>query len=746
MNRKQRRAAAKLKEMPRGSLAAPAAGMEPAGIGEQLTAGRKLHEAGNLAAAEVWYRRVLTAEPNNDAALHMLGVLAHQTGRHRLAIELIGQAIQRSSTNPAYYSDFGNALAGEGRLDEAVSAYRQAIKLKPDFATAHSNLGVAFERLGKFGEAVVAHRRATSISPGSANAHFNLGVALEKLGELDQAVVAYRSAISIVPNHADANCNLGVALQGLGRLEEAIAAYRRAISVKPDKATAHANLGVALQEYGELSDARNSLEKAIDLEPRNALNYRLLGEVKRFSTGDPHVAAMERLAGDLTSLSSEEQIDLHFALGKAYGDLGEHERSFRHLLEGNTLKRRCIVYDERATLALFDRIRAVFTGELIRIQRGFGHPSTVPVFIIGMPRSGTTLVEQILASHPQVFGSGELEDMRDAARQLGGAEGTAARFPEAVPSMTGDELYQFGARYIDALCARAPKAGRITDKMPMNYLFAGLIHLALPNARIIHTRRDPIDTCLSCFSKLFTRSNTYSYDLAELGRYYRGYEALMVHWRTVLPPGVMLEVQYESLTDDLAGEARRIVAHCGLEWNDACLSFYKAERPVRTASAAQVRQPIYRSSIGRWRSYEHLLGPLIEALDIDLASGLRRNPSVLPGDGQGRGDVNSAGALLPSVPVSGQENSAHQDLREAPRTQIVIDAIEALTIRNGVLRVDCVAAGPDGGGRPSGTLLIPGNQAGQLVRSLVQAVQELGKMSARAAPGGRSESPGGNAT
>jgi hypothetical protein len=237
-----------------------------------------------------------------------------------------------------------------------------------------------------------------------------------------------------------------------------------------------------------------------------------------------------------------------------------------------------------------------------------------------MPRSGTTLVEQILASHPKVFGAGELPDIAKAVARLSGTDGAPQGFPEVVSSMTGEQLRQLGASYVSAIQALAPKAERITDKMPNNFRLAALIHLALPNARIIHTRRHPVDTCLSCFSLLFAGDHPYSYDLAELGRYYRAYEALMEHWRDILPEGVMLEVQYEDITADLDAQARQIVAHCGLEWDDACLAFYKTQRPVRTASAAQVRQPIYRTSVGRWRPYKDLLGPLIEALGVDVAS------------------------------------------------------------------------------------------------------------------------------
>jgi hypothetical protein len=246
----------------------------------------------------------------------------------------------------------------------------------------------------------------------------------------------------------------------------------------------------------------------------------------------------------------------------------------------------------------------------MRKGRGFGDPSTVPVFIIGMPRSGTTLVEQILASHPKVHGAGELNDLEAAMTSLRSSVGPR-------PGLGGEELRRIGARYLKRVRAIAPAAERITDKMPANFRYAGLIHLALPKARIVHTRRDPIDTCISCFSILFAHNQPFAYDLAELGRFYRAYAALMKHWREVLPVEEMLEVQYEELVDNFELWARRILAHCGLEWNNACLEFYKTKRPVWTASAVQVRQPIYRSSVGRWRPDQGMLQPLIEALEGD---------------------------------------------------------------------------------------------------------------------------------
>lgn len=316
---------------------------------------------------------------------------------------------------------------------------------------------------------------------------------------------------------------------------------------------------------------------------------------------------MEALGRTAAHLSVEDRIELHFALAKAYEDLGKLESSLGQLLDGNAL------YDKSETLGLLNQALSVFTSEFIRSRSNAGNPSPLPVFIIGMPRSGSTLVERILASHPEVFGAGELRYFRSAVDIQLDLKGLALYSP--MLSMTDEDFSQLGTRYLAEIKRLAPTAARATDKMTANFILAAFIHLALPNATIIHTIRDPIDTCISCFSKLFSEGElSYTYDLTELGRYYRHYKALMAHWHCVLPPGRILDVCYEDVLVDLEGQARRIIAHCGLNWDPTCLAFHRTERPVRTISATQVRQPIYHSSVGRWRNYEQYLAPLLNEL------------------------------------------------------------------------------------------------------------------------------------
>jgi tetratricopeptide (TPR) repeat protein len=601
--------------------------------------GNVLREQGKLDEAVAQYQRALALKPDYGDAHNNLGVTLREQGKLDEAVAHLRQGLELTPRAEAH-NTLGNALRGQGKLDEAVAEYQKALALRPDYVNAHNNLGVALREQGKLDEAVAQYQRALALQPDVAQAHNNLGVALKEQGklneavahlrrslelepsvvethcnlgdvlleqgELEEAVAQYEQALSLKSNHARALGFLGLALRQQGKFEEAFAACRQALALQPDFAAAHAHLGHTFRDLGRLEEARSAYSKAIELAPQKGAYYQGLSTVKGFARGDADLAAMEKLA----SLSAEDQIFLGFALGKAYDDLGEPERSFRHLLASNALKRQRIVYDEAAVLGEFARIREVFSPELMRKKRDLGDSSPTPVFIIGMPRSGTTLIEQILASHPRIFGAGELANIARAARRL---DSPSVSYPETVPSIGGEQLRQLGASYVAAVRGLAPNAERITDKMPHNFHYAGFINLILPKARIIHTRRDPVDTCLSCFSKYFM-GHPYSYDLAELGRYYRAYEALMAHWREVLPSDVMLEVQYEEVVADTETQARRIVAYCGLEWDDACLSFHETQRPVRTASALQVRQPIYRSSVGRWRAYEHMLGPLLEAL------------------------------------------------------------------------------------------------------------------------------------
>lgn len=474
---------------------------------------------------------------------------------------------------------------------------------------------MACQRAGRLVEAVRRYDRILLQKADLPQVHSNRALALAQLGRFEEAVAAYQQAIAFKPDHAETLSNFGVALAELNRVAEAEEKFRRAIALDAGLAGAHNNLGLILKEQGRFAEATQATQEAIRLAPKSASYYASLGAVRSFEPGDPYITALEALAADPAALSVADQIHLYFALGRAYEHTGRFDSAFQALLAGNALKRRQIAYNERVVLGRMERTRALFSRDFMKNHDGSGEPSPVPVFVVGMARSGTTLIEQILASHPAVFGAGELLLLEQTVDTVGRMMPGTPRFPAMAPALRAEHCRSVARRYLENLLPRAPAALRIVDKMPANFHFAGLIHLALPNSTIIHAIRDPLDTCVSCFSVNFTYAQPHTFELGELGRYYRHYRALMAHWRDVLPPGRVLDVHYEELVADLEGVARRIVAACGLDWDARCLEFHRTERPVRTTSAVQVRQPIYASSIGRWRRYEKFLGPLLAELD-----------------------------------------------------------------------------------------------------------------------------------
>ncbi len=441
-----------------------------------------------------------------------------------------------------------------------------------------------------------------------ATAPTSSGVALKSSDQAREAPASNdKTVLAINPHVADEHIIRGDQLRNLNRPEEALASYDSAAAISPDNALAHDRRGLVLVELGRLTEARSACENAVKYAPGKASFYYNLTKVARLALDDPLAQAMRKLLEEIDSLDWEDQALLHFALAKTFADNADYSRSFRHLLDGNALKRKHTPYDESATFGGFDNMRAIFTSQLIEAHQGVGDPSPGPVFVVGLPRSGSTLIEQLLCSHPKVFGTGENRGFWDAAAECGPLHLSGEN--------SGVQLRQIGASYMRRVGRDAPAAERIVNKRLDNFHLIGLIHLALPNARIIHARRDPVDTCLSCFSTYFVGGNVpFTYDLADLGRYYRAYDSLMAHWNDVLPPNVMIDVHYEELVADIDGQARRMIDHCGLEWDARCLSFHRTERPVRTASAVQVRQPLYQTAVGRWRNYEPFLGPLLAEL------------------------------------------------------------------------------------------------------------------------------------
>ncbi|MEE9300300.1 MAG: tetratricopeptide repeat protein [Alphaproteobacteria bacterium] len=556
------------------------------------------------------FRRALALNPHLPEVHFNLALAYTALGRRDEAISHYRKAIELKPGFAEAHNNLGLILREQGKLEEALKSFARATALRPDYFGAHNNLGLALKGLHRLDAAIASYRRAIAIRSDFADAHNNLGVALVEQDRLDEAIASYRRALKIRPRFAEAENNLGGALTKLGENDAAIIHYRKALALKPGDAEAHRNLGVALGGQGKLDQAAAQFEKAIALDPEFVKAYQSLATYKTFTARDDHLERMKELLRRAT-LSDEERTELGFAIAKALEDCGEYDEAFDHLERANRLKRTSISPDVTWGETLADGVVSVFDADLMARKRGGGSESTLPIFVIGMPRSGTTLVEQIIASHGDVAGGGELRDMREVIGEA--VRESGEDFPGIARSFDAADFARLGDAYVARLQRRAPDARRITDKMLYNFFHVGLIHLALPQAKIVHCVRDPVDTCVSCFAKLFAGGVEFSYDLAELGRYYRLYRRLMDHWRALLPERI-LDLRYEDMVSDQEKQTRRLLAHLELPWDAACLTFHETDRVVRTASSAQVRRPIYSGSVGRAARYRAHLGPLIEAL------------------------------------------------------------------------------------------------------------------------------------
>lgn len=435
-------------------------------------------------------------------------------------------------------------------------------------------------------------------------------------GDLPAALATCREALELSPDDSETYRVMGGVLLWRGEAEEAIDALNEAIRLDPSNAKAWKKLSQAASAQGRTDAALAACRRALEIQPKYVGALTHLASLKRFtSTDDDDLATLGRRAADADITETDRRV-LLFALAKAYEDLHSYDRAFAYLVEANRLARKQLDYDLSGDLCLFERITRVFSRGRLDDSRGFGADSEVPILIVGMPRSGTTLVEQILASHPDVHAGGERPDLTETAYVATLMTPDLLPFPNSVEHTPRELLNGLGEGFARRLGDLAPGALRVTDKTPQNFCYLGLVHLMLPNAKIIHCVRDPVDTCFSCYA-LNLVNFRYTFDLTELGAYYRGYARVMDHWRSVLPAGWVLEVRYEDLVADVDAVARRMVAHCGLGWDDACLAFHTLDRPVITASATQVHQPIYTSSVSRWRRYKRHLGELLTTLGLD---------------------------------------------------------------------------------------------------------------------------------
>jgi tetratricopeptide (TPR) repeat protein len=578
---------------------------------EQINGLIVLYSRGRLQEAMDQGNALAEQFPNEPLIPNVLGAVNAAAGRLEEAVTSYAKALLIKPDYVEAHYNMGVALNDLGKHEEAIASYTKAVQIKPDYAATHNNLGNALKALGKHEEAIASYTKALQIEPDFAEAHNNLGVALNDMGKHAEAVASYSKALRLMPGVAEVLGNLGTALSDLGKHDEAIASYTKALEIRPDHAKLHFSLGSALKALGKHEEAIANLTKALRLKPDYAEAQRVLGTIENYKTDNPQIARMRDLIAN-PSLSENDKMHLSFALGKAYDDIGDAERAFPHFLEGNRLRKKELGYDISSDKRLFSLIKSIFSEENLP---AFGEiqPSEhkkQPIFIVGMPRSGTTLVEQILASHSQVYGAGELDVLNKIAiSTINNINKTN------FGKLTNDDIISVWDEY----SAEVNKAGGdepiITDKMPLNFRWIGFILTAMPEAKIINLQRDPVATCWSMFKHYFSSKGTgYSCDLVDIAEYYKMYVSLMGFWRKRFP-NKLHDINYESLTENQEEETRKLIKYCGLNWEDQCLDFHKSERAVKTASSFQVRQAMYQGSSEAWRKYEAHLKPMLQALE-----------------------------------------------------------------------------------------------------------------------------------
>jgi tetratricopeptide (TPR) repeat protein len=611
-----------------------------------VRAGFAHHQAGRIGRAAAFYRKALQRQPDDPNALHLLGVVAYQKGEIATALALLQRALPALSDVPDAHLNYGNALREAGRLAEAVASYRCALVLAPDYGMAYNNLAGALNEQQEFAAALTNADRAAELIPEFFGAHVNRADALIGLERWSEAEAPLRCAVALAPDRAETHRDLGWVLARLCRHEEAVAHHRQSIALAPQDATMAYAFAASRHLAGDLAAAETGFRQALGLAPAYAAAWHELGTVLRTRGRLVDAVACFRRAIELDPDDSEFDLSLAvtgeptpgetrlrvlakrlgtneravsdrvaagFALGSWLDKADRFDEAFRCFAAANALYRR-----ERAAAGerfdivglrhQIDELITLATPEWFAALGNYGNPSQAPVFIIGMPRSGTSLVEQIAASHPRVFGAGERKDIGTIADAL-------LERHRGVPITGWDKglARRLADRHVTQLHGLGGGAARVVDKMPDNISILWLVAALFPAARVILCRRDLRDVCLSCYFHRFTEGHLYAYDLEDCGLRALEIERLAAHWLKVLPLQI-LPVDYERLVMDAEYESRRLIEFLGLDWDPGCLEFHRTERPVFTASAWQVRQPLFRGAVGHWRHYKAHLRPLLEVL------------------------------------------------------------------------------------------------------------------------------------
>jgi tetratricopeptide (TPR) repeat protein len=611
-----------------------------------LLLGVARRNCGNADAAVGILEPLAAAHPNWAAAHYEFGVVLGALGRGEAAIAALRRALELNSelaegwlALAGHLSAIGDTAGAdeacarhlkcstrdprlleaaaalcENRIPHAEALLREHLKQRPTDVAAIRMLAEVAARLERYADAENLLARCLELAPGFSAARRNYATVLHR--QYKQVPALEQVELLLAKDPHDPTCrNLKAAiLGGLGRYEESIELYAAVLAQYPHQEKVWLNYGHALKTAGRQEEGIAAYRRCLTLAPRTGAAYWSLANLKTFRFESSDVAAMRaQLAGD--DLALDDRVQVHFALGKALEDVADYEEAFQHYSEGNRLRRSRAAYDAQRTTARLERSRQILTREFFLARDGYGADAADPIFIVGLPRAGSTLLEQILASHSAVEGTMELPDIISMARGLAAeARGRPSPYPALLGDLTASQCRALGGRYVaQTRVQRRTQKPYFVDKMPNNFAYLGFIHLILPHAKIIDARRHPLACCFSVFKQYFARGQEFAYDLDDLGRYYRDYVALMSHFDNVLP-GRVHRVIYESLIEDTETQVRRVLDYCGLPFEADCLRFYENERAVRTASSEQVRKPIYRDALEQWRHFEPWLGPLRAAL------------------------------------------------------------------------------------------------------------------------------------
>lgn len=519
-----------------------------------------------------------------------------------------GSANRSAARNAQSRFAEGDGLLAQGAYAQAVQRYQDGLQLDSRNVAARNNLGAALCELGRYREAEEQFRRAIHIRAGDPTAHSNLGTVLRWTGRMTESEMPLRRAVKLKPVYVDAQISLGTTLFLLGRLRDARDLFEKALKIAPRDVNALVGLGQIAGAEGHIVEAETLFKRALEVDAKTPSAWAGLVMLRKMTPSDRDwLKGAEETAA--SALAPVEEANIRCAIGKYYDDVGDFPRAFRSYQRGNALRKMAAeTYDRDAHTQQVDDLIRVCTSEALGARAGASN-SERPVFVVGMMRSGTSLVEQIIASHPAAKGAGELQFWHEAARKH------AATLRHELPS---EPLRRkLAAAYLRDLASHSADALRVVDKATVNSDYLGLIHSVFPNARMVYLRRDPIDSCLSCYFQPFSAALNFTMDLSDLAHYYREHQRLMAHWSSVLPSETLLDVPYAALVADQETWTRRIVDFLGLEWDERCLDFHRTDRAVLTASYWQVRQKIYKSSVGRWRNYQEFIGPLLALSDAD---------------------------------------------------------------------------------------------------------------------------------